>query len=171
MTAEINHSLPTQRPRYLYPGFIASLALNLLFIGLAAAAIWHHDHEAPKPRDNGFLGFVDKLSPERRDVIKQKILAARLSMKNLRDDMRKSWIDANQLLTAEPFDKDKFLAALMQLRSSEDAFKSAIYKSVAETAQDLTPEERKLLQAWREQRHSRLLKPQPEPGDGDSKPN
>lgn len=57
MTAEVNHLSPA-RPRYLYPAFIASLALNLLFIGLFAAAAWHHHEESSKPFEPGLMGFV-----------------------------------------------------------------------------------------------------------------
>lgn len=166
MTVNVNHSLPADRPRYLYLGLIASLALNLLFIGSFAAAVWHH-HEEDKRRDNGFLGFVSQLPADRQEPIRQQVKAARASMKGLRDNIRKSWVEANALLTAEPFDKAKFLAALMQLRAAEDAFKGAIYNSVASTAGELTPDERKLLQEWRERRHAQMSRPRIPPPDDD----
>lgn len=158
MTVNVNHSLPAARPRYLYLGLIASLALNLLFIGTFAAAVWHH-HEEEKRRDSGFLGFISQLPSDRQEPIRQEVMAARASMKGLRDNVRKTWTDANALLTAEPFDQAKFLAALTQLRTAEDAFKGAIYNSVASTAGKMTPEERKLLQEWRAKRHAQMLKP------------
>jgi uncharacterized membrane protein len=173
VTLEANQSMPADRSRYLYPAFVVSLAVNLLFVGVILAAIWHRhfDDMGPPPPDKGFLGFVDKLAPDRQPVIREKILAARASMKDLRADVRKKWVAANDLLDAEPFDKAKFLAALMELRISEDAFKNAIYNSVAETAQDLTPDERKLLEKWREKRHAKILMPTPpEPGT-ENKPN
>ncbi len=172
MTVEVNHSMPTDRSRYLYPGLIASLAVNLLFVGVILAAVWHRHFEevGPPPPDKGFLGFVDKLAPDRQGVIKEKILAARASMKDLRADVRKNWIEANNLLDDEPFDKAKFLAALMALRASEDSFKNAIYNSVADTAGDLTHDERKLLQKWREKRHIKIVMPPP-PEPNDDKPN
>jgi uncharacterized membrane protein len=171
VTVEVNQSMPNDRSRYLFPGFIASLAVNLLFVGVVLAAVWHRHFEeaAPPPPDKGFLGFVDKLAPDRQSIIKDKILAARASMKDLRADMRKKWIDANGLLDVEPYDKAKFLAALMALRASEDSFKNAIYNSVAETAEDLTPDERKLLLKWREKRHMKILMPPPPPEPSDGK--
>ena len=57
-TVEVNPSIPGQRPRYLYFGFIASLAVNLLFIGLLTAA-WHlHQEEHDRPPASGLLGFL-----------------------------------------------------------------------------------------------------------------
>lgn len=171
MTVNVDQSRPTaDRPRWLYPGFIASLALNLLFIGLFATAVWHH-HEEERKRDEGFLGFVKQLPADKQTMIRQKVIEARASMKGLRDNVRKTWTDANAMLTAEPFDKDKFLAALMQLRTAENAFKGAIYTSVASTAAELTPDERKLLQEWRAKRHASMLKPPgpPRPDDDRAK--
>jgi len=169
VTVNVDQTRPAGPPRYLYPSFIASLALNLLFIGLFATAVWHH-HEEEKERDRGFLGFVSQLPADKQAEIRQQVLASRTSMKGLRDNIRKSWADANALLTQEPFDKAKFLAALMQLRAAEDAFKGAIYNAVADTAVELTPDQRKLLQDWRAKRHASMLKPPHEaPDDNKSK--
>ncbi len=170
MTAEVDHSVTTPRPRYLYPALIASLALNLLFVGVFATAVWHHRQEGPPPRDKGFLGFVNQLSADRQETIRKQVLAARESMKGLRENVRTSWLQANALLAAEPFDKDKFLAALMQVRTAEDRFKTAIYGTVADTAAELTPDERKLLQKWRANRHAKMLTPPSDQKD-DNKPD
>jgi uncharacterized membrane protein len=158
------------RLRYLYPAFIASLALNLLFVGFLATAFWNREHEEA-PRDRGFLGFVSQLPADRQETIRNQIVVEREATKGLRDDVRTSWLAANALLAAEPFDKDKFLAALMQVRGAEDRFKTAIYGTVAETAAELTPEERKLLQKWRVKRHSRMLTPPSDQSKDDSKPD
>jgi uncharacterized membrane protein len=153
----------------LYPAFIASLALNLLFVGLFAAAIWHHRHEGMRSMEPGLLGFVRQLPSDRQDVVRQEITAARDSMKDLRASVRKSWTDANTLLTAEPFDKAKFSAALAQLREVEDRYKTSLNGALADTAEKLSPDERKLLQTWREKRRPSILTPradQPPKDDG-----
>ncbi|MBS0250605.1 MAG: periplasmic heavy metal sensor [Proteobacteria bacterium] len=165
MTVNVDQARPAGPPRYLYPSFIASLALNLLFIGLFATAVWHH-HEEDKTRNRGFLGFVSQLPPDTQAEIRQQVLEKRAAMKGLRENIRKTWVDANAMLTEEPFDKAKFLAALMQLRTAEDAFKGAIYNAVADTAVQLTPDQRKLLQEWREKRHAFMLN-RHGPPDGD----
>lgn len=157
MTAEVDHLSPA-RPRYLYPAFIASLALNLLFIGLFAAAAWHHHEESSKPFEPGLLGFVRELPESRQAAVRNEITGAREGMKDLRATVRKSWTDANALLTAEPFDKAKFSEALAKLREEENLYKTAINNAMAETAASLSPEERKILQSWREKRRPNLLK-------------
>ncbi len=178
MTVEVNQSFPAGRPRYLYPLLIASLAVNLLFVGSIAAAVLAPSRRGPPgrgPNDKGFLSFADRLPADRQESVRKEIVAAREAMKDLRASIRKSWLDANALLTAEPFDKAKFLAALMQLREVEDRYKTAIYNTVADTADMLTPEERKLLQKWRASRRPALLVPpppagQPSPNDDSNKP-
>lgn len=164
-------TLETQPPqqkriRLLYAALIASLALNLLFIGGFVAAAWHHGHRWPKP-EPGLLGFVRQLPPDRRDVVGKQISAARDSMKEVRANVRMAWREANALLTAEPFDKEKFKAALTHLADVEAGYKAALNDALAETAAILTPEERKLFQSWREKRRPRLLRPGERPGPGD----
>ncbi len=169
MTVEVNRLAPA-RSRYLYPAFIASLALNLLFVGLFAAAVWHHRRErALAIQQPGLLGFVKELPSDRQDVVRDEITAARESMKDLRASVRKSWVDANTLLTVEPFDKAKFSAALAQLREVEDRYKTSLNGALADTAERLSPDERKLLQSWREKRRPSILTPraeQPPKDDG-----
>jgi uncharacterized membrane protein len=169
VTVEINRLAPV-RPRYLYPGLIASLALNLLFVGVFAAAVWHHRHSAPKPMEPGLLGFVKELPDDRQDVVRAEITAARDAMKDLRTAVRKSWVDANELLTVEPFDKAKFNAALAQLREAEDHYKTALNGALADTAEKLRPDERELLQSWREKRRPWLLTPRTEKSKDDGPP-
>jgi uncharacterized membrane protein len=171
VTVEINRLAPV-RPRYLYPGLIASLALNLLFVGVFAAAVWHHHQAGPKPKpiEPGLLGFVKELPDDRQDVVRAEITAAREAMKDLRATVRKSWVDANALLTAEPFDKAKFNAALAQLREVEDRYKTGLNGALADTAEKLSPDERKLLQSWREKRRPWLLTPRTEKSKDDGPP-
>ncbi len=165
MKAEADTAMSTPCPRYLYPALIVSLALNLLVVGFMATAYWHHRHEPGPPRDRGFMGFVKQLPPDRREAIRKQLIVARETTKALRDNVRSTWLAANALLTAEPFDKAKFAAALAEVREAEDRFKVAIYGTVADTAAELTPDERKLLQEWRAKRHERMLGPPPPDAD------
>jgi uncharacterized membrane protein len=157
VTVEANHLAP-RRSRLLYSGFVLSLALNLLFVGGIAAAIWHQHNSAQSKRDDsGLLGFAKDLSPDRQDGFRQLVLAERASLKSERDKVRSAWIEANNLLTVEPFDKEKFKAAMAKLRVVEDQYKTGLNNAFAEMVATLTPEERKLLQSWREKRKPRLL--------------
>ncbi len=169
MTIDVGQRAPV-RSRYLFPGFVASLAINLLVIGGIAAAVWHHSH-APRSVEPGLLGFVKELSADRQDVVREEITAARESMKDQRTAVRKAWIDANALLTVEPFDKAKFKASLAALADVETHYKTGLNDALAETAERLTPDERKLLQSWREKRRPNLLLRSGEKPNEDNKPD
>lgn len=158
MTVEVNQSMPSDRPRYVYLGLIASLAVNLLFVGLFSTAAWHlHQEESEKPRDQGLLGFVNELPADRQGPVRQEVLAARASINDLKANLRQAWLNTNAVLTDEPFDKAKFSAALMQLRDVEARYRTGIYNMISDTAGMLTPDERKQLQKWRASRRSKFL--------------
>jgi uncharacterized membrane protein len=125
--------------------------LNLLFIGGIATAVWHHREQYR--RLPGLLDFVERLPPGRQDAVRTEVTAARAALDGLREKLRSSWLATNALLTAEPFDKEKFKAALAQLREIEDQYKTSINDAMAETAATLSPDERKMLQEWRVKRH------------------
>jgi uncharacterized membrane protein len=173
VTVEVDQR-PPGRSRYLYPAFIASLAINLLFIGGISAAVWHHHNEEVRRAsraERGMLGFVKQLPADRQAPVREEILAARESLKDLRATVRKSWIEANNLLTAEPFDKEKFKTAMTQLRDVENQFKTALNNALADTAEKLSPDERKLLKSWRETRRPWLLRRTNKNGEEKSKPD
>lgn len=167
MTIEDNR--PSRaRQRAINSALFVSLAVNLLFVGGFATAAWTHRHDAP--REPGLLGFVKELPVDRQEAARAEIAAARESMKDLRALVRTTWIDANTLLTAEPFDKEKFKTALVKLEDAEARYKLALYGALADTAEKLTPAERKLLQTWREKRRPKLLMRSEQGGD-EPKPN
>jgi uncharacterized membrane protein len=167
VTVEFDQRAP-KRSRFLYPVLIASLAVNLLFVGGLLAAFWHHHHDGREP---GLLDFVKELPAARQDAVRQEITTARASMKDLREALRKSWTDANALLTVEPFDKEKFKAALAQLGDAETRYKAAIYNALADTAEKFAPDERKLLQSWRERRRPPVLIRSGERAGNEGKPD
>lgn len=155
MTVDANTQTP-RRSRLLYPAFIVSLALNLLFIGGIGAAVWHHSQMRGR-HEGGFLAFARQLPTERQDAFRAQVLADRESLKSQRDEVRAAWLDTNAILIAEPFDKDKFLAALTKLREVDARYKTGLSAKFADIAASFSPEERKLLHTWREKRKARFL--------------
>jgi uncharacterized membrane protein len=149
---EANSPAQGGRSRLLYPGLIFSLALNLLFLGGIGAAIWHHQNMQKKHGDYGLMRFAKDLPSARQDAFRQQVANARSSYKGQWDSVRTAWIEGNDLLTAEPFDKDKFKAAMAKLRQAENDYKTNLNNSFADIAASFTPEERKLLQSWRAKR-------------------
>lgn len=165
MTLDVEMPAP-RRSRFLYPGFIASLAINLLFVGGIATAAWHH-HMGSKTDEYGLMSFSRDLKPEHRDAFRARVLATRAEVKDLRSNLRQKWLEANALLTSEPFDKDKYKTALSELRDAESQYRNVLNNSLAEMAAGLSLEERKSLQAWRDKRRPKFLRhadPQNESG-------
>jgi uncharacterized membrane protein len=154
---EANQPAP-RRSRSLSVALLCSLALNLLFIGGFAAAAWHFQHRHMKRGDYGLLGFTRKLPADHQDAFRKQVLDARASVKTERENVRSAWLEANSTLTVEPFDKEKFKAAMAKLREVENQYKTRLNDAFADIAAAMTPEERKLLQTWREKRRPRLLK-------------
>ena len=158
MTTE-TPDVPPRSPRWLYAGLIASLAVNLLVAGGVGAAYWHHRHGPGGGRggDFGLMGFVRELPAERQAIVRNEVSAARQATQPLRSAVREIWLEANKELTAEPFDKDKFKAAMARVSEAEARYKGAISEALAETAAKLSAEERRALQTWREKRKPRMF--------------
>lgn len=156
MTVEANQITP-RRSRLVYPALIFSLALNLLFIGGLAAAAWHY-HSRHQRGEFGLLAFSQQLPAEHRDAFRRQVIDARASLKDEREAVRSAWLEVNSLLTAEPFDKEKLKAAMAKLRETENQFRTGLNDAFSEIAASVTPDERKLLQAWREKRRPRFLR-------------
>jgi uncharacterized membrane protein len=162
---------PPRQSRWLFPALIASLALNLLFIGGIGAAAWQKKHHRGHGfgADFGLMGFVRELPDDRAAVVREQITKARESTRPLKKAVREAWRDANATLTVEPFDKEKFKAAMARASDAESQFKAAIAGGLADMAEKLTAEERAKLQAWREKRSPRLFGKGPK-GSADSPP-
>jgi uncharacterized membrane protein len=138
------------RSRWFNAALIASLALNLLFIGGLAKAYWHHRH-GPFGGP-GMMSFARDFDPERRKTLREDFKAARETVRPLRQAVRGAWSEANTLLAAETFDKEKYRAAMDRVTEAEGRVRAAMAAAMAETASKMTAEERSKLQAWREQR-------------------
>lgn len=156
MTLDATQDAP-RRSRLVYPALIVSLALNLLFIGGLAAAAWHFNSRHARG-EFGLLAFARQLPVEHQDAFRKQVIDARTSLKDERAAVRNAWLDVNSLLTAEPFDKEKLKGAMAKLREAENLFRSGLNNSFAEIAESVTPEERKLLQAWRDKRRPGFLR-------------
>jgi uncharacterized membrane protein len=139
-------------------GLIASLALNLLLIGLIAGGIWRVRHHGQiLGGDLGLMGFVRHLPADRQPEIREQLLSAGKNLMPLRKDVQEAWMMANSVLATEPFDKETLKAALAKSRETTARVEEAMASVFAETAAKLTPTERKALQAWREKHKPRFF--------------
>ncbi|MGB4866813.1 MAG: periplasmic heavy metal sensor [Hyphomicrobium sp.] len=138
------------RPRWFKVALIASLALNLVFIGGFAKAFWHHRH-GPFGGP-GMMGFARDFEPDRRKQLIEEFKAGRQAIRPLRQSVRDAWSEANKVLTVEPFDKANFKAAMDRVTAAELRVRSAMADAVVETASKMSADERSKFQVWLERR-------------------
>ena len=151
--------------RSLRVALMVSLALNVLFIGgVASAFVLHHrGHHGHK--ESGLMGFARTLPAERKDMIKQKIAGEQVNLASLNKAEHDTRVAARSILLEEPFDKDKFKAALDKAVDADAQTKHARMSLLASATSDLSPAERKQLHDWIEKH--RPLPPLREGGKGD----
>lgn len=141
-----------QRPRWVYPALVASLAVNLAVLGSMAGAFWHHRHDR---HEGGLSGFVRHLPEERRTPLRDFLMGEREKLKPLREEMRNAWRESNDALGQEPFDKEKLKAAMARMNDAEARIRATISDAVVETASRMTPEDRQAMKMWRERKMER----------------
>ena len=149
-------------PRWLYGALIVSLGLNLLVLGGAASAFWKHRHGH---HERGLLGFVRELPADRQTALRDFVKTERAKLKPMRDEVQSAWSESNAVLGTEPFDKDKMKAALGRMNDAEARMRTAISDAMAQTAAQLTPQERTTFKAWRERAKERRYRKWREPDD------
>ncbi len=137
---------------------MASLALNVLIVGAVAGALLVSRHHGWHPhgfKGAGLVGFARTLPPERGEALRQKLESNRATLEPLRMEEREARAAARSVLMTEPFDVEKFKAALERAMDADVKEKRARMALFAETAASLTPEERRQLHNWFEKRRKR----------------
>jgi uncharacterized membrane protein len=144
--------------RNLRPALMASLALNVLIVGaVAAALLLPHLHGGRRhhPPPAGLAGFAETLPADRGEFVRQKVEGERATFETIRKEQREAREAARTALIEEPFDVAKFKAALDRAAQADDKETRARMALVADTAAQLTPEERKQLHAYFEKHRAR----------------
>jgi len=133
--------------RNLRPALIVSLAFNILIVGgVAAALLLAHLHGGRRhPPPTGLAGFADTLPADRGDFVRQKVEGQKAAFEAIFKEERESRQAARAILLEEPFDVAKFKAALDRVAQAYDKEARTRMALVADTAAQLTPEERKQL--------------------------
>ena len=151
-------------PRALRWLLVASLALNVLVIGVVTGAICL-SHFGPGrhmgPKGGGLHGFARSLPDERGSALLQKFEDGKETRKSLRNLIRDARAKVRAALIAEPFDQAKLDEALNGVVSAETEIARDRVSMFNATVQHLTPEERRQLHDWLE-KHRPMPKP---PGD------
>ena len=153
--------------RNLRLALIASLALNVLIVGgVAAALLLPHLHGGKRhPRPTGLAGFAETLPADRGEFVRQKVQAEKANFEAIYKEERESRQAARTLLVEEPFDAAKFKAALDRDAQAYDKETRTRMALVADTAAQLTTDERKQLHAYFEKHRARKRHSKAPPDD------
>jgi uncharacterized membrane protein len=153
-------------PRWMQVGLIASLALNLVIIGVVAGAVWRfrpHPHVAGSIVIPNLLGFASTLPAPRRKALWDATAEERRHVRPFRRAVRAAREETIKALIAEPFDPQQFKTAQSQQAETENKARQAVQDLYVKIAESLTPEERHAFPRWRERRHVPGRNPLDEP--------
>jgi uncharacterized membrane protein len=133
---------------------IASLALNLLVLGTVAGTMYGFSkYGPPRPghmrgEDFGLMGLSREFPEERRKEFRKLLRDDRAKLKPMMEDIRVSRRAAADLLAAEPFDRSALENAIAAVAEKERAFRHAAVMAFLGHAEQLTPDERRMLADW-----------------------
>lgn len=138
-------------PRWMWITLVASLALNLLVIGVVASAAWQFHN-----RSSGFQGrisaYLDTLPPQRSEALKGILERSQPTIQPLRDEIRQTRREAAQLFAADPLDPEALAAAYARMTDAQVRIRQSYGQLMTELAQSMTAEERRGFIEWRERR-------------------
>jgi len=157
MTTDVA-ALPPPRPRaprWMLWLLTASLALNLLIIGLFAGSAWRFRHGGPGHHGwapPNLIGYAMSLDRGRSKAVREATSPIRHALKPLRREIHAARADVTAAISADPFDQARFDAAQARLVDLENKARQQTLALYAEIAKTLTPEERRAYRGWREHR-------------------
>lgn len=156
MTMPSEPALTARRaPRWMWIALVISVALNLLVVGVVAAAMFHFRSRG-WDREAGFANYVSSLPAERRTVMSELLEAQRTALRPLRRQSRAARAQVRGSLTNEPFDRTKLDEALNVARQARSALDQARGDWIARIAEQMSAEERRGFTNWRDRhRHGR----------------
>lgn len=158
MTTDIEPTRPSapRAPRWMLWLLFASLALNLLIIGLVAGSAWRFRHGGGPPHHGwappNLIGYSMALERGRNKALREATSPMRHALKPLRRDIHAARNEVTAAISAEPFDQARFDAAQARLVDLENQARQQTLALYAEIAKSLTPDERRAYKQWRERR-------------------
>lgn len=156
MTTDVASTPASPRaPRWMLVLLFASLALNLLIIGLVAGSAWRFRHGGPPHHGwapPNLIGYAMSLERGRSKALREVTGPMRHALKPLRREIHAARGEVTAAISAEPFDQARFDAAQARLVDLESKARQQALALYAEIAKTLTPEERRAYRSWREHR-------------------
>lgn len=142
------------RQRWLTIALAVSVAFNLFFLGVAAARWWQHRKwRAERWSDGASLSVPAQRAagerPERRHrrgrPLSWMTEAERAELRPRRQALVGIRRDAEQVLSADPFDPAKLQSTLEALRTETTQMQAAVHQKLQQRAATLSLEERRKL--------------------------
>ena len=127
-----------------------SVALNLFFLGVTAARVWHDGRWSAESqahsRTGAAAGSGARRDPRRhRDALSWLSDAERDQLRPRRKALLGIRRDAETVLRTEPFDAPKLKHSLDALRAETDQIQSSVHQLLLQRAETLGPAERRRL--------------------------
>jgi uncharacterized membrane protein len=145
----------TRPARWVMPVLIGSLALNLIVIGAIGSVLWRSHSEATGQLGRrvvpNVVGYAVTLPPERVSELERLTKDEWQKVRPLRRALLAARAEARTALIAEPFDRERYLAAQARLVAADQASRAAAFKLHTAISINLTPEERRGFLRWREE--------------------
>ena len=138
-------------PRWMWVALVFSVALNLLVIGMAAAAIIHFRNK--HTWTGQFQQFVQTLPGDRQAVLRKVLDDPRATLRPLRRKSRQARKRAQAAFAAEPFDRAKLTEAYAEAAAARQEMTRVRIDWYAKLAKHLTAKERQAYLKWRRDHH------------------
>lgn len=137
-------------PRIL---LIVSLVLNALLLGVVLRGLWAVRANMALGGggiEGGLPAFVATLPANRREELRQTVTANRpAELRPLRADIRRARADMARAFTADPFDRQAFIAAQQRVTEAESRFRMTVQQVLPEMGERMTAAERRAFLSWR----------------------
>ena len=155
MTAVLTDMTNTRPARWTMPVLVGSLALNLIVIGAIGSLLWRSHSESTGGQLGrrvvpNVVGYAVTLPPERVSELERLTKEEWQKVRPLRRTLMEARAEAMKALAAEPFDRERYLAAQARLAAADQASREAAFKLHTAISVNLTPEERRGFPRWRE---------------------
>ncbi|WP_026870333.1 periplasmic heavy metal sensor [Inquilinus limosus] len=120
--------------------FVASLALNLLLLGVIGTWLWRSDSRSGP---SALAEAVATLPEPGRAELEQLLDQRRAEGKAMWEELRRLRAAANEALSADPYDPDKAAAALAAMRDKFKELRDVVEGTVLEIMPRLPAEQRR----------------------------
>jgi uncharacterized membrane protein len=136
-------------PRWLRVALLASIALNVLVLGVVAGGLWKLREAATMSAIGpSMLAYSQSLPQDRRDNVRRLFAENRPAIRPLRRATQEARAELRRIMTAEPYDMARAIAAHRTLVAAEARQREAIGKIVAMAAERLSASERREFFRW-----------------------